>query len=185
MYIETKILRAVNEAINKKDYKEHLKNTCFSFDEEKNVLHIVGTDAQLMIIAEVEIRAEYKDFCKKFFSNNEAYLIPDSLLKTKSVYISFEELNDKLVADGMILEKSDVRYPNWKAVIPRVNLEEQTKYVAFKPEYIKKINSAFGYKSGVVGVEGIVPICNSGETLTPHLWKQNNLTAILMPVRID
>lgn len=183
MIISLQTLKAVAEAIDKKDYREHLKNTCFSFDEESNTLHLVGTDSQVMIIAELTVREDDKEFCKKFFSDNSAYLITDAVLKSKNKYIEFTEIDNKLVADGIILAKYDGTYPRWQVVIPKLNLEEQTKFVSFKHSMIKRVNTAFGFKADQTGIEAMTPLATAGETQTPHIYKQDNLTAILMPVK--
>lgn len=193
MLIQTKILTSAKGATDKKDIREHLRAVCFDFDTEKNRLTVVGTNAQCMIINTIAIKNDNDiAFCKKYFTDNQAYFFNDGVLDSKRPLTELTEIDNKLVCNGTILTKLDQTYPNWRAILPSKDLRPAQAYCGWSPDSIKQIDKALGRKSTIMGDRPLVNDTEDAhaESLSPHLWKlygiiEDTETIVLcMPMRL-
>ena len=193
MLLHTNIITSCKGATDKKDIREHLRAICFDFDAESNKLTIVGTNAQIAIINTVEIKGDIDvAFCKKHFTDNQAYFFNDGVLDSKKPFTEFTEIDGKLVCNGIILNKLDQTYPNWRAIIPTKNLKQATVWCGFDPDLVKQIDKALGWKNKIMCKMPVVNGDNdrNEERLAPHRWDLHEFdfcdTIVLcMPMRLD
>lgn len=193
MLLQTKILASCQGAIDKKDYREHLRAICFDFDTESNKLTIVGTNAQIMIINTVQIKGDIDiAFCKKHFTDNQAYFFNDGVLNPKQPFTDFTEIDGKLVCNGTILTKLDQTYPNWRATIPTKDLKKASGYCGWNQDLIKQIDKALGWKFKIMGYRPSVngDLTLNEESLAPHRWDLHeydfcDTIVLCMPMRLD
>lgn len=193
MLIETKILTSAKGATDKKDYREHLRAICFDFDEKSNKLSIIGTNAQIMIVNTIEIKNDNDiTFCKKHFTDNQAYFFNDVVLNPKQPLTDFTEIDGKLVCNRTILTKLDTQYPNWKCVIPTMDLKPATVWCGFDPDLVRQIDKALGWKDKIMCKMPVVNGNNdrNDERLAPHRWDLNiydncDTIVLCLPMRLD
>lgn len=191
MKLDTMTILSCKGATNKKEYREHLRAICFDFDQDSKKLNIIGTNAQCMIINSVKIKDEDFDFCKKYFSDNSAYLIDDKVLDPKQLLTEFTEIDNRLVCNGVLLVKLDMQYPNWRCIVPGIDLCQATAYCGWSPDLIKQVDKALGWKNQTIMTR--IPRVNAKqdrEYLNPHRWDLEiytdcDTTVLIMPMRIE
>lgn len=190
MELETKLLLSCKGAINKKEFREHLKAVCFDFNQETKELNIIGTNGQCMIVNSVKIQDEDFDFCKKYFSDNSAYFIDDKVLDPKQLLTEFTEIDNRLVCNGVLLVKLDIPYPNWRCIVPEIDLCPASMYCGWNSDLIKQVDKALGWKHETIMTK--LPRVNSKqerEYLNPHRWDLEiytdcKTTVLIMPMRV-
>lgn len=192
MLIHTNIITSAKGATDKKDIREHLKAVCFDFDESTNKLTIVGTNAQCLIANTITVKGDIDiAFCKKYFTDNQAYFFNDGVLDPKQPFTDFTEIDGKLVCNGTILTKLDQTYPNWRVIIPQKDLVPATKYCGWNADLIKQIDKAIGWKHDTIMTR--VPVVNANndqEQLSPHRWDLHeydfcDTIVLCMPMRLQ
>lgn len=190
MLIPVKAITSAKGATDKKDIRIHLRAVLFDFDTETKRLSIVGTNAQCMIVNTFTVADEDVDFCKKHFMY-EAYFINDLNADKKATYLTFNEIDGRLVCNGQILEKMDMRYPNWKAVVPTKDLVKAKAYCGWNSELIKQVDKALGWKETIMTKIPEVNKDEEREHLNPHKWTlygvvpDTETVVMIMPMRID
>ena len=197
--LEKTLFTSAMLTIDKKDYRESLRHIMIEFDVEKQILTIVGTDAQVMIIKKKRIEnnatnPDLVEFCAKVFEEGKGYMLPETILKSKNPLVEFELLDGMLFCDGSKVSIFDGTMPNWKNVIPTDKLVPATYYCAFDPDFVKKIDKALGYKNNSIidqrpFVSKSDSTCASDEALARHLWIDGDnwysQMILLMPRRMD
>lgn len=188
MFIDAKKIATAAIAIDTKDkYRRHLQGVCFDFDSENNILTMVGTDAQIMIITKTQItKSDDIELCKKHF-NLKGYIIPDELLKIKGE-IEITEKDGELRAGVYILQPVDGQYPNYRVVVPRGELEPVAGYRSFAVKLLQKANKAFGLKDPVMITDTPPMAAPGADFKSPVVWdsiddKFNGCKIVLMPRR--
>lgn len=188
--IPTHILKNVSACTNDK-IRVALQATCFDFDEKKNELRIVATNAQVLIVYTMAIEQDDIEFCKKWFSDNHAYFIPQEVLKSKSNYVFCTEINGMIAMDGVILKELDVAYARWQAILPQNGTDKAHEYCGFDKDLVKIADKAWGFTGGntIMKTRPDYVLGAGDEYLSPHIWKDDwaaiKKTLIVMPLRLD
>lgn len=187
-------ITAMMATTDAKDYRENLKHIWIEHDAENKVLTVVGTNAQEMIISKIKLTdPEQNAFCEKVFDVwHRGYKLPETVLKSKSHVLEFEQLESgQLLCDGGKVEIWDGTMPDYRQVIPKKELVGATQYCAFNPDLIKKVDKALGNKkSTIVDTRPLVSSADETEYLTPHLWNTADeqdfqQLVVVMPIRFD
>ena len=191
MYLDKNILKNTRVLCNDKR-RLHLQAVGFDYNEEKSLLSIVATNAQVMIVTELDIeREEDRAFCKKYFLGNQGYFITEAMIKKeKSPFCVLEEDEGQLLIDGIPAKKLDGAYVNWRVILPKNELKLAAAYCGFDKDLIKLADKAWGHKKGTIMEKR--PFVNADTTKEHediHYWIKKYTTGkkilLLMPMRIN
>lgn len=171
-----------------KGLRPHVECIFIKYDKDNTRLTMVGTDANIMLVAEQYIIGDDE---RQFYADNFANGVSLAPLdeykpKTTGDFGTIAKQGELFIIDGKHVFKAlDSKYPNYNAVIPTCT-KEPSFYAVFKPSFIAKADYVLGFKKQSI-IETIPMMDNPR---SPAVWLLDNnakglkKTLIIMPMNV-